>query len=201
MVQGKCSWQTESVEDDGGSASDYRRKLEAKLEPQTIRATLTFAGIYQITHEMIKRSVVQEIRNFFCVDVSESRKRDYEREVLSKEPKRAFAASLLWLVEAGAISDAQARRLDAIYDHRHELTHELVRFVVDPDSDPDVGLLTDALEILKALDRFWSQIEIDIGSFEHLGAVDVDEVTPLSTVVLQSCVKAYIEEYVPDVEL
>lgn len=188
------------MEDKGASTSDYKRRLEAKLEPQTIRATLTFAGIYQITHEMIKHSVVQEIKNFFCVDISTSRQRDYERDVLSKEPKRAFAASLAWLVEAGAITDAQARRLDAIYDHRHELTHELVRFVVDPDSDPDVELLTDALEILKALDRFWAQIEIDIGSFEHLGDVDVDEVTPLSTMVLQSCVKAYIDEYVPGVE-
>jgi len=31
------------------------QQLEAKLQPQRIRATLSFAGLYQISHEMIKQ--------------------------------------------------------------------------------------------------------------------------------------------------
>ena len=37
----------------------------AKLQPQRIRASLSFAGLYQITHEMIKQSVLEEVRLFY----------------------------------------------------------------------------------------------------------------------------------------
>ena len=43
----------------------YMQRLEAKLQPQRIRATLSFAGLYQITHEMIKQSVLEEVRLFY----------------------------------------------------------------------------------------------------------------------------------------
>jgi len=33
----------------------YRQRLEAKLPPLRIRATLAFAGLYQVTHELIRR--------------------------------------------------------------------------------------------------------------------------------------------------
>ena len=40
--------------------------------------------------------------------------------------------------------------------------------------------------------RFWTSIEMDIGSFEDFGDVDLDEVTPLSLAVLQMCIDAYV---------
>ena len=41
------------------------QQLEAMLQPQRIRATLSFAGLYQITHEIIKQSVPEEVRLFY----------------------------------------------------------------------------------------------------------------------------------------
>ena len=104
-------------------------RLEAKLKPERIRATLAFAGLYQLTHELIKKDVVPQVRNFYRggFDVTTGPRYDevgYKRDVLSKD-KRPFRASLLWLVECGAITLAQADRLDDIYDHRHDLTHEI----------------------------------------------------------------------------
>jgi len=179
---------------------DYRRRLEAKLKPEVIRSTLSFAGLYQVTHEMIKRSVVDDVRGFYSLGFDETGLRydeaAYSRDVLSKAKDR-FRASLLWLVHAEAISQTQADRLDAVYAHRHDLTHELVRYVVDPDFNPDIQLFIDALAILKALRTFWAQIEIDIGSFEHLGEVDADDAVPLSNVVLQMCIDAYLDGIEP----
>jgi hypothetical protein len=40
-------------------------RLEAKLEPWRIRSTLAFAGLFQMTHEMIKRSVLEEVKGFY----------------------------------------------------------------------------------------------------------------------------------------
>lgn len=41
----------------------YRQLLEAKLQPDRIRATLGFAGLYQMTHELIKTAVLEKVRD------------------------------------------------------------------------------------------------------------------------------------------
>lgn len=35
------------------------------LEPSRIRSTLAFAGLFQLTHEMIKRSVLDDVKGFY----------------------------------------------------------------------------------------------------------------------------------------
>jgi hypothetical protein len=174
----------------------YRQRLEAKLRPERIRATLSFAGLYQIIHELIKTAVLEEVREFYWRGIEDGivvyDEQAYAENVLVRVPKNKFRASLLWLVECDAITLGQADRLDDIYVHRHDLSHELIKYVVDPDFEPDVELLTDALTILKSIRRFWTKIEKDIGSFEEFGDVDLDEVTPLSLAVLQMCIDAYV---------
>ncbi len=99
--------------------------------------------------------------------------------MLSRVPKKRFRASLLWLVYGDAITLAQADRLDDIYAHRHDLSHELIKYIVDLDFEPDVELFTDALATLAGIRRFWTSIEKDMGSFDDFGDVELDEVTPL----------------------
>lgn len=174
----------------------YRQRLEAKLRPDRIRATLGFAGLYQMTHELTKTAVLDEVREFYWRgiedDVMVYDEHAYAENVLAMAPKNKFRASLLWLVQGGAITLAQADRLDDIYAHRHDLSHELIKYIVDPDFEPDVELLTAAMTILKAIRRFWTSVERDIGSFEDFGDVDLDEVTPLSLAVLQMCIDAFV---------
>ena len=40
------------------------------------------------------------------------------------------------------------------------------KYLVDPAFEPDVSLFVDALTILKAISRFWVQVEVDIGMLE-----------------------------------
>ena len=169
---------------------EARTQLVAKLQPERIRATLAFAGLYQIAHAMIQQAVLEEVRLFYRRGFDETGWQ-YDEEgcaaqVVSRAPKSKFRASLLWLVHSDAITLAQADRLDEIYDHRHDLTHELIKYVVDVKFEPDVELLADALKILADIRRFWTQIEVDIGTYEAFGDIDVDEVQPLSLMVLQS---------------
>lgn len=42
-----------------------RPHLDTKLEPSRIRSTLAFAGLFQLTHEMIKRSVLDDVKGFY----------------------------------------------------------------------------------------------------------------------------------------
>lgn len=103
----------------------YEQRLHAKLRPDIIRGTLAFAGLYQITHEMIKHAVLVKVREFFCLDpnldgscsMTAEEKEQYRHHVLSLAPNR-FRASLLWLVKNKAITQIQADRLALIRTHR-----------------------------------------------------------------------------------
>lgn len=178
----------------------WAARLRAKLEPDAIRSTLAFAGLYQLVHEMIKSCVLDDLKGFYGQDPLEKGQwlwgdESYRTEVLALAPKKEFRASLLWLEEAGALTSEQIERLDEIYGHRHELAHELVRFIIDADRNVDVLLLTDALAILRDIARFWTQMEIDMGSFDSHGAVTVDQVQPGRLVVLDICLDAYLGQW------
>ena len=179
----------------------WRQRLKAKLAPHRIRSTLTFVALYQMTHEMIKHAVIEDVRGFYGHSPLESgtwltgeqgRSR-YNRDVLALAPKNVFRASLQWLQASEAISPAQVARLDDIYEHRHELTHELTKFIVDVDSEPDLDLLTDAVQIMRDISRFWIQVDKDIGTFDEHEDVDVHEVRSGSLLVLDMCIQAYVE--------
>lgn len=183
----------------------YEQRLRAKLKPDIIRGTLAFAGLYQITHEMIKHAVLDKVREFFCLDLNldgtwsmaPDEQEQYRLRVLSLAPNK-FRASLLWLVNNDAITQVQADRLELIRDHRDDLVHELVKYVIDPDENPNVDLLVDALNTLKDLHRFWVDVELSTGGFflpdgSDVGDVDAEEVMPLPLIILQQCMDAYLE--------
>lgn len=181
----------------------YERRLRAKLEPASIRANLEFAGLYLMTHQMIKQQVQDKVREFYCFgldddDAMTARDRnEYSRQVLSLVPKNKFKASLAWLVNSEAITHAQSDRLDAIYEYRKLLAHELARVIIDPDENTDVQLFLDAITILRTLHRFWIDVELSTGGFFPLdgspvGDIDPDDVVPFQLIVLQQCLDAYV---------
>ncbi|WP_421845372.1 hypothetical protein [Mycobacterium sp.] len=66
-----------------------------------MRATMAFAGLYQLTHEMIKQIVLDKVRDFFCMGaiglgevMSTAEREQYRQGVLRLAPKNAFRASL-----------------------------------------------------------------------------------------------------------
>ena len=179
---------------------DQLEEQAAKFAPERIRRTLAFAGLFQITHEMIKSSVLDQVKGFYGhvrvrgVDHWIGGEEQYKIQVLTKAPGKPFAASLAWLIEMDAITQGQADRLTGIYEYRHDLTHSLVKYIVDLDYEPDYAIFDDALSILRDLSRFWTQIEIDIGSFEDHPSVEVDDVVPLNIMVLDLCIQAHFED-------
>ncbi|MFI6079333.1 hypothetical protein ACIA5C_48320 [Actinoplanes sp. NPDC051343] len=183
----------------------YAEALGEKLESWNIRATLGFAGLYLMTHEAIKEAVIDGVRNFYLNGFDENGMTYdedlYAADVLARDPKkRKMRASLLWLVHSGAITLEQADRLDDIYAHRHELTHELTKYIMDPAFNPDMNLFTDAMQILKDVLRYWTEVEFAIGTFEDHPDAGVDDVTPGRLVPLQLAIFAYVEGLDHEVE-
>jgi hypothetical protein len=64
-----------------------------------MRATLAFAGLYQLTHELIKDIVVPKVRFFYYRGCNETGhlydEVAYNEQVLSRSPKSKFRSSLL----------------------------------------------------------------------------------------------------------
>ncbi|WP_420180830.1 hypothetical protein [Paenarthrobacter sp. TA1.8] len=188
----------------GRSRDEYEAMLLAKLQPDAIRATLSFAGLYQMTHEMLKQAILERVRDFYRTRFDETGsvldQAAYNEHVVEaalssgwiNRRNQDFAAAAAWLVDMDAITAAQAKRLDAIYSHRHELTHELASFIIDPDRNLDPQIFIDAVEILRDVHRFWIGVEHDIGVFEHLGDISLDEISPASLMLLENCIGAYL---------
>lgn len=175
---------------------DYEARLQAKLAPERIRATLSFAGLILIVYEMVKQAVVNDVREFYCCGFDESGmlydEEGYSRDVRSLD-RSQFRASAKWLVKSGAITNEQVEVLERLYVHRKDVAHELAKYLIDVDHEPDADLFIQALEVLRDIRRFWTQIEIDIGTFEDHGDVTVDDVQPLSLLALGMFIEAYTE--------
>ena len=192
----------------GRSREDYERLLLEKVSHEGLRLTLAFAGLFQLTHEMLKYAILDKVRGFYLKGFDDKGllydETAYQAQVLGPSTTagrkaNAFRGSFLWLVMHEAITAAEADRLDAIYEHRHELAHELGKFLVDVDHQPNVALFEDAASILRKIHRFWIDVELQAGGFfdpesgDLFDDVDAEEVTPLTLMLLQECVDAITE--------
>lgn len=191
----------------GRSREDYERLLEGKVSHENLRLTLAFAGLFQLAHEMLKYAILGKVRGFYLRGFDETgmlydeisyKAQVLEQSQVSGQRANAFRGSVLWLVQHDAITDEDAKTIDAIYKHRHELTHELAAFLVDVDRYPDAAMFQDATAILRKIHRFWIEVELQSGGFfslesgEAFDDVDGDEITPLSIALLQECIDAVV---------
>jgi hypothetical protein len=175
---------------------DYEDRLRLKLSPERIRSTLSFAGLVLIVYEMAKQAIIEDVREFYSRGFDESGmlydEEAYSREVKSLD-KSVYRASAKWLVKSGAITEEQIDVLERLHVHRKDIAHELPKYLIDPEHDPDADLFLEALKVLSAIRRFWTQIEIDIGTFEDHGDITVDDVQPLSLACLGLFIQAFGE--------
>lgn len=173
-----------------------RARLEAKLRPDRIRATLAFSGLYQLTHQLIQNAVLEQVKVFFGKSVLDDTwlhgKVEYDREVRDLD-KNLFKASLLWLQKMDAVTAEQCDRLDAIYRHRHDLAHDIGKYLIDVEFEPNMDLFLDALSILRDIHRFWTEVEAGLGTFDDYEDLDLDDVTPAALAMLGLCIQAYFD--------
>jgi hypothetical protein len=192
-------WHPEPVTDYATDPKGYEERLKAKLRPARVRSTLAFAGLFQLTHEILKSVILDEVKGFYGYTrvgddnawLPESGELEYQRSVLALAPNKPFRASLLWLQNMEAITAEQSAQLDDIYAHRHDLTHELAKYLTDLNLEPDFDLFIEALKTLRSLSRFWTEVEAGIGTFEDYPDLDLDAVTNGRILLLDLCISAY----------
>lgn len=136
-----------------------RDALDRKLAAPAIRASLQRAGIFLTGWELLKDDIEDRVRSFFELKPGTVDPR-YETDVLSRD-KHRLQASVLWLVEQGALTPSQGECVQAIREHRNEIAHGLARLLVDPNHEINTKLLEEMAVIIQAVGAFFGRIAID----------------------------------------
>lgn len=135
-----------------------------KLEPENIRANLVRAGLYLAGWEMLKAEIQDQVKSFFLIGFDEkgyTYSDDYKQRVLPRHKSR-FEASLIWLVEAGALTEPEADQVRALREYRNEVAHELPKMLVEVGHDIEVARIRQMKDLLGRLGVFWGSIQVDI---------------------------------------
>src|SRR5687768_6861086 len=126
-----------------------RDALEKKMSGSSMRTALQRAGMLLTGWELLRSDIEDGVRQFFELTPG-AVSPEYEKEVLSRHKYR-LQASALWLVEQGALTASQCRRIEELRTHRNEVAHELAKLLVDPRHEIDVMLLQEMATILRAV--------------------------------------------------
>jgi hypothetical protein len=138
--------------------------LSEKLDPDVVKGNLIQSALYLVTYELLKGAVIGRVEGYFTDDFRSDGSRvpspEYANDVLSRSPNK-LRASLLWLQAGGTLTEADVEDFDLIYEHRHEIAHELPRLLVDPAFKVDLALVFKARAILRKVDLLFLQIAAD----------------------------------------
>jgi len=147
--------------------SNARKSLEKFLNPESLRSNLIAASIFITSYEILKNSVVDQLRSFYTHGFDESGpivSETYESKVLSLDPKkRVFLASVAWLVAHSVIEAKDRQTISDLTQHRNDIAHKLPEFISSADRDVELARLTELVALVTKIDRWWIlNVELEI---------------------------------------
>ncbi len=168
---------------------NVRQSWENFLNPEVLRTRLVAASVYIAGYELLKDSIVDRIRDFFCFGFDENGDiidPTYEADVLSRN-RSPLHASLLWLKERNAINDTDMAAFDRVKVCRNHLAHQLLKVVSTE------GLPADFMECFIEMARLtrkiglWWVKNVDILTNPDFDGKDIDdeEIIPGAAIGLQ----------------
>jgi hypothetical protein len=173
--------------------TDTRESWLKFLNPDSLRSNLISASLYLAAYEILRSSVIDQIRSFFTFGWSadEGDKVDprYEAEVVSlaKSPLRASA---LWLLQQGIIDGDNLSTLDRVREHRNNIAHNLSKFVSSADAHVDVALFQAIYELVTKIDRWWiAEVEIPTNPDYDEREIDYDGIQSSNMIFLRVLVE------------
>ncbi len=142
------------------------------FSPELTKSILMAAAIYLLTYELLKSSIIEEIKKFYFVGSScenSAMQQKYANEVLSLD-KSVFVASCKWLHNMEAITHEDIQTILSLRELRNTIAHQLSDFLIDDNANITVNELTKIYEILAKVDSWWiREVELPVNpDFVHL---------------------------------
>ena len=132
-----------------------------------LRPFLITASLYITAFELLKNSINKRIEDFFMVDAksrnsSATQKyneemRPYRDKHKEKKDKKTYA-SLDWLIDVGAISDADVKKYDDVRSFRNEIAHEMLNLMSEKTAENLEEMnhhFVTMLELLRKIETYW----------------------------------------------
>jgi hypothetical protein len=106
------------------------QQWERYLKPEWLREKLISAALYIAAFESLKDTIVQNLRFFYCIGVSEEEApcEEYKTKVLSRNKSTVYA-SLDWFMENAAINQQDIEKFNDIKNIRNNLSHSLFKII------------------------------------------------------------------------
>jgi hypothetical protein len=149
---------------------------ETFLNPAWLRSNLIIASIYIAAFEVLKTGVVDRIKDFYTNGFDQNGPRvsaEYQSGVLSKNRSPVYA-SLQWLKESNAITDADIECFERVKTLRNELAHALSGILFQGLPTEVAERLSEMISLLDKIERWWIvNFEIPINS--DLADKEIDE--------------------------
>ena len=148
------------------------------LNPETLRANLIAASIFITSYEILKDSIIDQIKSFYTHGFDENGpivSESYEAKVLALDSKgNVFRASVAWLKANDVINAADGQSILDLTEHRNQLAHQLPKFLAENGKDVEVARLETLIALVAKIDRWWI-INVELAIRDD---IDPDQVQP-----------------------
>lgn len=173
---------------------NYKLKWEHFLEPENLSISLRFISLFIAIYENFKSTIIDHVKYLFWSGIKDGVEQfeNYEKMVLSKvqsKKNKQVKATLLWLTEAGAITEQDRLLFIKLTDKRNEFTHNMSTLIFEGLEISVIDLLTDMISLYEKIEKWWIK-EIDIPTNpditpEQYDTIDWDEVESMRIVMLK----------------
>lgn len=165
------------------------RSWEDFLNPDVLQLRLISASVYIAGFELLKDSIIDRIRDFFCIGFNEKGDvidPEYESDMLGRN-KSPLYASLDWLKQMNAIDDSDIKSFEGIKNCRNLLAHQLHTILWKDGLPADFEKrFQDMVALLHKIELWWI-INVEIATNPDFDGQNIDkaEVLPGPVIALQ----------------
>lgn len=163
------------------------------FDEDTLRKNIEFAALFVLNYECLKEYVVSQVREFYSDSISFvqgemifKESENYKKNVRSLANK-IDTASIMWFVNAGAITEQELDLYHTCRKRRNDITHELLKNLSLGFKESDVTLFLDMVHLYQKIDNWWiNEIEIPTSADEIPENYDRNEVVGGQVIILSA---------------
>jgi hypothetical protein len=153
-------------------------KWERFLDPESLRTNLILASIYITAFEILKNSIIENLRDFYITGFDENGwiiMPAYKEEVLLKDKNLTFA-SLKWLKESQAIDEDDIEKFSKVKECRNLVAHEIPKMLINGLPIDISERFSDMTTLLDKIEKWWIvNVEIPTNHYLDNDADKIDE--------------------------
>lgn len=145
----------------------HLKDWEKFLDIDGVKSNLVKSALYLVSYEMLKNSIVDKIKDFYCIGFMDGKdiiSEDYNKKVVHRlinGKQHIFLSSLYWLEEHGAISKEEMAEIGQIREFRDTVAHNIDEIIADSEYNLDETRQKRIFELIRKIEIWWVR-EVDI---------------------------------------